>query len=524
MPDLTPDDPEFFAGLVAQVADYAIISLDPQGLITSWNTGAERVKQYTADEALGRSFVAFYTDDDRRAGLPMQLLEKARRQGRVEHTGWRRRKDGTLFWGDVVITALRDAEGRDVGFVKVTRDLTDQHELETRLRISEERLRLLVGQVADYAIIALDPQGTIETWNLGAERLKGYREHEALGMSFANFYTAEDRRAGLPARLLETARQDGRVQHAGWRVRRDGTRFWGDVVITALHDDAGTLTGYAKVTRDRTDLKRLEEAQDAFYAAFRHDFRAPLSALHGFVQLLREADEEDRDHLFDRIESSADRLMAMVEGLVEFATTRAGAAHLTPETVDVAQVVRDVVADLGPELRPRRVVVTGEEALAVADGEALHRVVTNLVVNALKYSAPDTPVHVAVALAPGELPSADPGEGDGSGDAGPDRGPQQGVEIRVQDRGRGIDPRDLERVFEELERGRLAVADGGTGLGLASVRQLVEQQHGTVRLESELGHGTTAVVWLPRQQRDPHPGAGQSPVAAGEGTAGQPSG
>ena len=517
---MTPEDPEFFAGLVAQVADCAIISLDPQGLITSWNAGAERVKQYTAAEALGRSFATFYTDHDRRAGLPMQLLEQARLHGHVEHTGWRRRKDGTLFWGDVVITALHDAEGREQGFAKVTRDLTDQHELETRLRESEERLRLLVGQVADYAIIALDPQGTIETWNLGAERLKGYREHEALGMSFATFNTAEDRRVGVPARLLEAARRDGRVEHAGWRVRRDGTQFWGDVVITALHDDAGTLTGYAKVTRDRTDLKRLEEAQDAFYAAFRHDFRSPLTSLLGFVQLLRDADEDDHTRLVDRIESSADRLMTMVEGLVEFATTRAGAAHLTLDTIDVAQVVRDVVAaDIGPELRPRRVVVTGDVALAVANGEALHRVLTNLLVNALKYSDPETPVHVGVALAPRPP--------DTTHETGPDAVPAPGVEIRVQDRGRGIDPRDLARIFDEFERGRLALSDGGTGLGLASVKRLVEQQHGVVRLESELGHGTTAVVWLPREQADAQvPAAGQPgrSSAAGEATAGQPSG
>ena len=511
MPDLTPEDPAFFAGLVAQVSDCAIMSLDPQGLITSWNVGAELVKQYTAEEAVGRSFATFYTDHDRRAGLPMELLDEARRAGHVAHTGWRRRKDGTLFWGDVVITALHDAEGRDVGFAQVTRDLTEQHQLEVQLRESEERLRLLVGQVVDYAIIALVPQGTIETWNLGAERLKGYTAEQALGLSFASFYTPEDRRAGLPARLLETARRDGRVEHAGWRVRRDGSRFWGDVVITALHDDdTGALTGYAKVTRDRTDLKRLEEAQDAFYAAFRHDFRAPLTSLQGFVQLLRDAEEQDRGRLVDRIEASSDRLLSMVEGLVDFATTRAAVADLPLGTIDVVQVVRAVVSGLGPELRPRRVVVSGEVALAVANGDALHRVLTNLLVNALKYSDPEAPVHVGVTLAE------------------PDDGGPAGVEVRVRDRGRGIDPRDLETIFEELERGRLAEADGGTGLGLASVRRLVEQQRGRVALSSELGRGTTATVWLPRDAVVPGPA--QDPVAAdvpvdpSADPAGQPSG
>ena len=150
------------------------------------------------------------------------------------------RKDGSRFWGDVVITALHDAHGNLTGYAKVTRDLTEQHALETALRSSEERLRLLVGQVVDYAIIALDPQGIIETWNLGAERVKGYSADEAIGRSFAMFYTEEDRRRGLPLQLLTAARETGRVEHTGWRIRKDGSRFWGDVVITALHDATAT--------------------------------------------------------------------------------------------------------------------------------------------------------------------------------------------------------------------------------------------------------------------------------------------
>ena len=330
--------------------DYAIIRLDTEGTIQTWNLGAERVKGYTAEEAIGRSFAMFYPEEDRRSGLPLKLLAEAAETGRVEHEGWRVRKDGTRFWGDVVITALHDDAGNLTGFTKVTRDLTEQHELEVTLRASEERLRLLVGQVVDYAIIGLDPQGIIQTWNLGAERLKGYTAEEAIGRSFAMFYTEDDRQAGLPMQLLGVARETGRVEHTGWRVRKDGSRFWGDVVITALHDDAGNLTGYAKVTRDRTDLKSLEDAQDAFYAAFNHDFRTPITALKGFVDAIRDAaDEDEREHLIERVESSADRLLGMVEGLVQFATHRAEQATLMLADIDVAQVVRGAVQDLpGP--------------------------------------------------------------------------------------------------------------------------------------------------------------------------------
>ncbi|MET0999502.1 MAG: PAS domain-containing sensor histidine kinase [Marmoricola sp.] len=465
---------ERFRLLVGQVSDYAIIALDPQGVIETWNLGAERVKQYTADEAIGRSFAMFYTDEDRRTGLPLRLLSEAREHGRVEHTGWRVRKNGERFWADVVITALHDAEGNLTGFAKVTRDLTEQHALEEKLRASEERLRLLVGQVSDYAIVGLDPQGAIETWNLGAERVKGYTAEEAIGRSFAMFYTDADRRAGLPMKLLTSARETGRVEHTGWRVRKDGSRFWGDVVITALHDETGRLTGYAKVTRDRTDLKAIEDAQDAFYAAFNHDFRTPVTALKGFVDALRDAEVVDRDMLIDRVESSADRLLSMVEGLIQFATQRVGKASLLLADIDLAQVTRSAVRDLAPALEPGRVRIGDDVALAAANGVAMHRVITNLVVNALKYSPSDTPVDVTFGrTAPGL------------------------TTLTITDRGRGIHPDDIETIFEEFARGRLAEQDGGTGLGLTSARDLVDQQNGTLTITSDVGVGTVVTVALP---------------------------
>ena len=461
--------------VVTQVRDYAIIALDPQGVIESWNLGAERVKGYRPEEAIGRSFAMFYTDEDRRAGLPLRLLMAARDQGSVEHTGWRVRQDGTTFWGDVVITALHDAEGQLTGFAKVTRDLTEQHALESELRRSEERLRVLVGQVLDYAIIALDPQGVIESWNLGAERVKGYRAEEVIGRSFAMFYTDEDRRAGLPLRLLTEARERGRVEHSGWRVRKDGSRFWGDVIITALHDDAGNVTGYAKVTRDRTDVKSLEDAQDAFYAAFRHDFATPVAAMLGFVDALRDADEDSRHALIDRIENNARRVLTMVEGLVDFARQRADHVSLLLDDIDVAHVARQAVADLSPVLGSERVRLPDDDvALAHANGVAVHRIVTNLVVNALKYSPAGSPVDVRFIR--------------------PDAG---WVRVEVADRGRGIEADDLPTIFDEFVRGQLAENDGGSGLGLASVRALTHQLHGRVDLASEVGVGTTVWVDLP---------------------------
>ena len=161
--------------------------------------------------------------------------------------------------------------------------------------------------------------------------------------------------------LLDVARRTGRVEHTGWRLRKDGSRFWGDVVITALHDDAGALTGFAKVTRDRTDVKSLEDAQDAFYAAFNHDFRTPVTALKGFVDAIRDAqDDDEREHLIERVEASADRLLGMVEGLVQFATHRAGTATLLLADIDIAQVVRGAVQNLPAHIGPGRVRVSDD--------------------------------------------------------------------------------------------------------------------------------------------------------------------
>ncbi len=345
----------------------------------------------------------------------------------------------------------------------------------------------LVNQIVDYAIIALDPEGTIVSWNLGAERVKGYTAQEAVGRHFSVFYPEEDQRAGLPESLLATARAQGRVQHTGWRVRKDGSRFWGDVVITALHDDEGRLSGFVKVTRDRTDLKSLEDAQDAFYAAFNHDFRTPVTALKGFVDAIRHAaDDEERERLIDRAEASADRLFGMVQGLVEFATQRAGHATLLLADIDLAQVARSVVQDLSTHLDTGRVHVSDSVALVTANGGALHRVVTNLLLNALRYSPPDSPVDVEFATA-------------GAG----------WVRMSIIDRGRGIDARDLDSIFEKFVRGRLAQDDGGSGLGLASVRELVQQLNGTVSISSEVGVGTTVTVELPSSTALPPPAPAQ---------------
>jgi PAS domain S-box-containing protein len=262
---------EEFKILVDGVRDYAIFMLDGNGRVATWNSGAERLKGYTRDEIIGKDFAVFYTEEARQAGHPKRLLERALLEERFEEENWRVRKDGRRFWASVIVTAIRDESGTLIGFAKVTRDLTERRLAEERreaerdeaervLRASEEMFRLLVNEVRDYAIFFLDPEGHVMTWNAGAERIKGYRADEIIGHSFVRFYLPQDVVAGVPSRLLRRAAEQGVATDEGVRLRKDGSRFWASVVITALHDESGHLRGFAKVTRDITDQKHAEQS------------------------------------------------------------------------------------------------------------------------------------------------------------------------------------------------------------------------------------------------------------------------
>jgi PAS domain S-box-containing protein len=246
--------------MIEAVVDCAIFMLDAKGRVATWNAGAERIKGYERSEIIGKHFSIFYPEEDVKSGKPDWDLEAAERDGRFEDEGWRRRKDGSKFWANVVIAAVRDRHGKLIGFGKVTRDFTERRRHEEELAQSEQHFRLLVEGTPDYAIFAMDPGGYISTWNTGAERIKGYKASEIIGRHYSTFFPEEDARAGKPQAILQKAAREGRVEVEGWRLRKDGSRFWVNAVVMALRDKSGNLVGFSKITRDVTEKMEQQEA------------------------------------------------------------------------------------------------------------------------------------------------------------------------------------------------------------------------------------------------------------------------
>lgn len=271
LPPVRPDHATdlVYRRLVQSITGYAIYMLDVDGVITTWNAGAQQAKGYTADEIIGRHYACFYSIEERLGNQPGRNLEIARRTGKFEAEGWRLRKDGSRFWAHVVIDALRDEHGHLFGFAKITRDCTEHRRLRDDTLDHERRFRYLVQSVTDYAIYMLDTNGIVSNWNAGAQRTKGYTANEIVGKHFSCFYTPEDRKTGAPARSLSIALTEGKYETEGWRVRKDGTRFWAHVVIDPIHDDKGELLGFAKVTRDRTEARTLHRQTRDHERSFR---------------------------------------------------------------------------------------------------------------------------------------------------------------------------------------------------------------------------------------------------------------
>jgi PAS domain S-box-containing protein len=479
--------------LIEAVVDYGIFVLDPDGNVVSWNTGAQKLKGYTRSEILGKHFSTFYPPEDIARGWPQEELKRAQASGRFEDEGWRVRKDGSRFWANVVITPLYDSTGTLAGFAKITRDLTDRRRHEERLRVSEERLRLLIESVRDYAIFMLDPDGTVRGWNSGAQAIKGYTADEIIGRHFSAFYTPEDQRDGKPARELEIALEHGRVEDEGWRVRKDGTLFWANVVITAVHDPSGKLIGFAKVTRDMTERRRLEELERSsrrmseFLAMLAHELRNPLAPIRNAVTImqLETLTSPALRNSRDIIDRQLTHITRLVDELLDVGRLTTGKVKLRREMVRYGEVIERSVEMARPLIGARGQQFTlklPEQAVYVnGDATRLTQIVQNLLVNAAKYTPDGGAIELRVEIASGFL------------------------DTYVQDNGRGIEAGDLGRIFELFMQGDSSAAphESGLGIGLTLARSLAEMHGGTIEARSAgLGKGSTFMFRVPYVEAD----------------------
>jgi len=502
--------------LIEHTLDYAILMLDPNGFVTTWNAGAARMNGYRAEEILGHHFSMFYPAEAVARRWPNQELEIAAREGSFEDEGWRVRKDGTQFWANVIITSIRDDEGALLGFGKVARDLTDRRRAEQQLRESEERFRLMVESTIDYAIFMLDQAGYVTSWNAGAQRIKGYRADEIIGRHFSTFYTADAVASGWPAHELEEAARVGRFEDQGWRVRKDGSQFWANVMISAVRGPDGSLRGFSKVTRDISERREHEQriqkltgeleervvelaatnrelaAQSAenetFVYSVSHDLRAPLVNLQGFSHELALTAESLRAHLqepdaaagrrktaglIDELEESVGyirngvrQLGNIIDGLLRL--SRVGRIEYESQSVDVGPLVADVLSAMHAT-----VVASGARIevmplpIVTGDRNAIAQIFANIIGNALKSFDEHRPGLLEISA----------------------RREQPAVFV-IRDNGIGIPVEyqsKLLKVFQPIQWGHAH----SEGMGLAIVRRIVERHGGRIWFESIEGAGTT---------------------------------
>lgn len=508
---------ERYHKMIAEVEDYAIILLDRNGNILNWNKGAENIKGYKREEIVGKNFRVFYAMEDREAKLPETLLGIAAEKGKATHEGWRVKKDGTRFWGSIVITALHDANNNIIGFSKVTRDLTERKAAEEKqqryaaelqfkneeLRRSEERYHRMISEVEDYAIILLDPDGYIQNWNKGAENIKGYKAEEVIGKSFTIFYLPEDKERNLPERLLNEARKSGSAHHEGWRIKKDGTKFWGSVVLTALHNEDRDIIGFSKVTRDLTERKIAEDKQkqnaeqleaqnkelEQFAYVASHDLQEPLRKIRTFNSLIIEHEgeklsEKAKDY-FARSISAADRMNRLIEDLLTYSRATRDVNKFEP--VDLNVIVARIRSSY-KETNKKVVIETDQLPELKGMRFQFEQLFDNLIGNGVKYQKPDNTPRIKISY---RVVNGNEIKGKGFGVA------TRFHQISFADNGIGFDEQYSEKIFEMFQRLHGRSEYSGSGIGLTIVRKIVQNYNGFITAESTPGEGSTFHVYFP---------------------------
>ena len=480
------DEAERSRALLDSAPD-AIVIFDTDAKIVLVNTATERLFGYDRRELLQRPFqllVPEYPGEGPRlpdratapAGPPLTPAGSG-----LELTG--RRKDGTEFPTEVRLAPLETEEGSLVS--SSIRDITVRNRAELQLRESEERFRMLVGAVKDYAIVMLDREGRVTSWNSGAERIKGYTAAEIVGQHFSRFFLPEDIRDGKPLKELQVAVAEGRHEDEGWRVRKDGSRFLGSVVITPVRDSGGTVVGFAKITRDVTErhmaqaaLELANHELEAFSYSVAHDLRAPLRGMNGFAQVLLtkyrdQLDAEGQDWL-EEILLNARKMGELIDGLLSLA--RVSKSDLRLERVDLSALARQVAVELAAQEPARAVDVSILEGLfAVVDPRLGRAIFENLLGNAWKFTRQVAKPRIEVGS------TSHP----------------RGRAFFVRDNGAGFDMAFASKLFSPFQRLHTVGEFPGTGIGLATVKRIVDRHGGRIWAEGLIDRGATFYFTIP---------------------------
>ncbi|HEX8679406.1 MAG TPA: PAS domain S-box protein [Chthoniobacterales bacterium] len=491
------DQAEAFQLLVESVKDYAIFMLDPEGRVATWNIGAQRFKQYSAPEIIGRHFSCFYPPEESAKLSPDEELQIALRDGRFEAEGWRLRKDGTRFWANVVITPVPNREGVLIGFAKVTRDLSERRRAEENLRTSEEQLRLLVEGVEDYAIFMLNPAGYVQTWNAGAEKIKGYTATEAIGLHLSTFYPREHQQSGKANRLLAQAAQSGHVVDRGTRVRKDGTTFQAEAILTALRDKSGELRGFSKVTRDITEqvakqhalefalaeAKHAGEVKDHFLSVLSHELRTPLTPILAAVSYMVENADESSEQFAQDLQMIRRNVLLearLIDDLLDLTRITNNKLDLHFESVDPQRILQEVAKMSAHDIEEKRIELSlhfdAAQHHVWADPVRIRQVFWNVLSNAVKFTPNAGRITVTTKPASDER-----------------------LLVEISDTGVGFEPADAGRIFSPFEQGERTVTRrfGGLGLGLAISHSVMAMHKGTITARSSgPGQGATFTISL----------------------------
>jgi PAS domain S-box-containing protein len=489
-------------------ANFSIIATDEKGVIQLFNIGAERMLGYAAAEMVNRITPAHISD-------PLEVVARAVELSRELSTtitpGFEAlvfkamrgiediyeltyiRKDGSRFPAIVSVTALRDADSKIIGYLLIGTDNSARKQVEEQLRWTEESFRLMVESVTDYGIVMLDPEGRVVSWNSGAQRIKGYSAEEIVGQHFSRFYPREDIDHGTPQRDLDVVTAKGRFEDEGWRVRKDGSTFWANVVFTAIRDQAGNLRGFAKLTRDLTERRKVEAeltdsksaaekanlAKSDFLSSMSHELRTPLNAILGFAQLMESETPPPTPSQKEgvaQILQAGWYLMELINEILDLAMIESGRLAWSLEPVSLAEVMLECHTMIEPQAQKRGIRLTfprvDSPCFIKADRTRVKQVLINLLSNAIKYNQAGGSVVVECSA------------------SAPSR-----IRISVKDTGAGLSPEKMAQLFQPFNRlGQEGSAEEGTGIGLVVTKRLVELMGGAIGVTSTVGEGS--MFWI----------------------------